>query len=194
MATRRTNLGLKTRGACLMRSGALSWLAVVRRAEDGFFTAPHDPPLDMGSTFSVRAIAGLPRTTQFFRVEVDLDGSPAEDNQVWVVCTALPTGTRPPPAGSSPFDEGNLLRVRSALGVALPDAVLCFTTEDREGFTHLIADPARAPAIAAAVAVVKYYAAWDESDPINVTVNHDEFAVSVSFTETDYRATVSRRD
>ena len=57
---------------------------------------------------------------------------------------------------------------------ALPDATLCFTTEDRDGFARLVGDSERAPAIAAAVAVVKYYAAWDESDPIEVMVNDVE--------------------
>jgi len=71
---------------------------------------------------------------------------------------------------------------------------LCFTIEDRDGFAHLIGDPGLAPAIAAAVAVVKYYAAWDESDPIDVTVNDDQFAVSVGFASTEYRATVCRKE
>ena len=80
-----------------------------------------------------------------------------------------------------------------ALADARTDAVLCFTVEDREGFSRLIADSGHAPAIAAAVAVVKYFAAWDESDPIDVTVNDDQFAVSVGFSETAYRATVRRK-
>jgi hypothetical protein len=83
--------------------------------------------------------------------------------------------------------------VRSARRTALPDAALCFTTEDREGFAHLVGDPERAPAIAAAAAVVKYYAAWDESDPIDVTVGDDEFAVSVGYSEKEHRATVRRK-
>jgi hypothetical protein len=102
----------------------------------------------------------------------------------------VPMGNRKPPPGTGSFDEANLIRVRSALATALPDATLCFTTEDREGFARLVGDPERAPAIAAAVAVVKYYASWDESDPIDVTVNDDEFAVAVGISESEYRATV----
>jgi hypothetical protein len=147
----------------------------------------------MPAQFSIRSVDGMPATTQFFRLHVDLDDLSSTGGEVWVVCTALSTGNRKPPPGTGSFDEANLIRVRSALATALPDATLCFTTEDREGFAHLIGDPERAPAIAAAAAVVKYYAAWDESDPIDVTVTDDEFAVSVDFSEKEYRATVRRK-
>lgn len=176
------------------RPDASSWLATVRRTEDGFFTAKTEPPVNLGPEFSVRSIAGMPSPTQFFRTHVELDGIAPGDAEVWVVCTALPTGSRKLPPGSSSLDQGKLLQVRSALGAALTDAVLCFTTEDREGFARLVGDQARAPAIAAAVAVVKYYAAWDESDPIDVTVNDDQFAVSVCFADTEYRAKVCRKE
>ena len=48
-------------------------------------------------------------------------------------------------------------------------------------------DRERAPAIAAAVAAVKYFAAWDESDPIDVTVADDRFAVAVGASHGEYR-------
>jgi len=172
------------------RTDALGWQATVRRGEAGFFTANTEPPVKMSPEFSVRSVAGMPSTRQFFRVHVELDGITTPDSQVWVVCTALPTGNWTPSFCSEPWDEGQLLQVRAALGAALPDAVLGFTIEDRAGFSHLIGDPERAPAIAAAAAVVKYYAAWDESDPIDITINDDQFAVSIGFAETVYRATV----
>jgi len=101
------------------RPDAFKWLATVRRAEAGFFTAKIEPPVNMGPEFSVRSIAGMPSTTQFFRTHVEFDGIALGDTEVWVVCTALPTGSRKLPPGSSSLDQGKLLQVRSALGAAL---------------------------------------------------------------------------
>jgi hypothetical protein len=66
----------------------------------------------------------------------------------------------------------------------------CFTTLDREGYVQVLCDHGRAPPIAAAVAVVKYYAAWDESDPVSVVVNDKQFAVSVTAQDGAYQALV----
>jgi hypothetical protein len=135
----------------------------------------------------------MPALTQFFRLQVDGAGLASAGVEIWVVCTAVPTGNQKPAPGAKTFDEANFIQVRSALARALPEATVCFTTEDREGFARLIGDADRAPAMAAAVSVVKYYGSWDESDPIEVIVGDEEFAVSVGFTEKDYPTTVRRK-
>jgi hypothetical protein len=166
--------------------------AAVRQLEIGFFTGDAALPVPLSEQFTTRVVTGIPSLTQFFRVNVQLEDQTDADGEIWMVCTALPTGSRKPPPTAMSFDETRLRQVRAALAVALPNATLCFTTEDREGFSRVIADSERAPAIAAGVAVVKYFAAWDESDPINVTVTDEHFSVSVGFEEGAYRALVQR--
>jgi hypothetical protein len=170
--------------------GPTSIPAAVRQLEIGFFIGDAAIPAPTSAQFTTRAVAGIPSLTQFFRIGVRLEDETDIDGEIWIVGTAVPTGSRKPrPTGIS-FDEARLLQVRAALAVALPNATLCFVIEDREGFSRVITDAERAPAIAAGVAVVKYFAAWDESDPINVTVNDEHFAVSVGFSEGAYRALV----
>ncbi len=160
--------------------------------EIGFFIGDAALPAPMSEQFTTRVVAGIPSLTQFFRVDVQLDDQTGADGEIWMICTAVPTGSRKPPPTAAPFDEARLREVRAALAVALPNATLCFTTEDREGFSRVIADSERAQAIAAGVAVIKYFAAWDESDPINVTVTDEHFAISVGYAEGAYRALVRR--
>ena len=173
-------------------AGPVCWVANVRRMEDGFFTAQAAPPRQ-GGQFSIRTVEGMPAFTHFSRLQVDGEGLTSAGVEIWVVSTALPTGNQKPPPGTKTFDEANFIQVQSALVRALPAATLCFTTEDREGFARLIGDPERAPAMAAAISVVKYYGSWDESDPIEVIVGDEEFAVSVGFTDNDYPTTVRRK-
>jgi hypothetical protein len=168
-----------------------SWSATVRRLEAGFFAKDAAPLIEMGQ-FSTRVIAAIPYTTQFFRLQVGLASPPSSSSEIWVICVATPTGNRIPPPGATLLAEAKLDEIRSSLIAALPHAALCFTTEDREGFSRVVGVPDRAVEIAAAVAVVKYYAAWDEFDPITVAVADEHFAVSIAFTENDYRAVVRR--
>jgi hypothetical protein len=166
--------------------------AIVRQLEIGFFSGDDAVPAPMSEQFTTRVVGGIPTLTQFFRVNVHLEDQADVDGEIWIVCTALPTGSRKLPLTAMSLDEGRLRQVRAALAVALPNAALCFTTEDQEGFSRVIADSERSPAIAAAVAVVKYFAAWDESDPINVVVADEHFAVSVGVSDGAYRALVRR--
>ena len=171
-------------------SSPVGWAATVRRLEDGFFVPPVDGelPARMGADFSMRSVECMPCTTQFFRLAVELlhDAQPCE---IWVVFTAPSTGRRKTPAERTPLDDAKLFQARTALEAALPEAILCFTTEDHEGCSRLVGAHDRAPAIAAAVAVVKHYAAWDESDPIVVHIAEEQFAVSVGLSGNAYHVT-----
>jgi hypothetical protein len=167
-----------------------NWSATVRRLEEGFFLGHCAAP--MASPFSTRQITGFPSRTQFFRVQVDVNDCPEACGEIWMVCTATPTGNRAPPPGTTVLSEANLATVRAALAAALPEVMFCFTTEDREGLVRTIGNPSYAASIAAGVAVVKYYAAWDESDPIRVLVYDESFDVSVMASEDMYRASVRR--
>ena len=164
--------------------------AAVRQMEMGFFVGDAAVLAPRSAQFTTRVVSGIPCLTQFFRIDVHLEDGIDADGEIWIVSTAVPTGIRKPPPIDTSFDEGRLLQVRAALAVALPNATLCFTTEDREGFSRVVTDSERAPAMAAGVAVVKYFAAWDESDPINVTVADKHFAISVGFSEGAYRALI----
>jgi hypothetical protein len=160
--------------------------------ESGFFVKNDESPGHAAPQFSTRLVAAIPCTTQYFRVQVDVADLADSSSEIWVVCVAKPTGNRKPPLGARLLDHARLGEIRSSLSAAFPGAALCFTTEDREGLASVVGVPDRAVAIAAAVAVVKYYAAWDDSDPIAVAVADEHFGVSVSFTENDYGAVVRR--
>jgi hypothetical protein len=174
------------------RREAASWAATVRPLEIGFFVKGDELPAHGGGPFSIRPLDGMPSTTQFFRVGVDLEDL-TKSGEIWIVCTALSTGNREPPPGTASLDGARLSQVRAAVAAALPQATACFTIVDREGFSQVLGDRARAPAIAAAVAAVKYFAAWDESDPIEVTVADDRFAVTIDVSQPgEYRVLVRR--
>jgi hypothetical protein len=163
----------------------------MRALDYGFFTGDATAPSQMGQ-FAIRVVNGIPGLTQFFRVDVNVPDLPSSSGEIWVVTTATATGDREVPAGTRTLDEARLSAVRSSLLAAFPDETMCFTTEDREGFLRVIGDQERAVAIAAAVSAVKYFAAWDESDPITVEIADTRFAVSIAANERIYRAVIRR--
>jgi hypothetical protein len=167
-----------------------AWSGTVRRLEDGFFIEREQLPGPGGLDFSKRVVDGIGSTTQFFCVHVDGHNVLAAPEDIWMVCTALSTGHRSPSPDEKPLQEAELAPVRASLVAALPHARFCFTTFDREGYVRVLCNDEFAPPIAAAVAVVKYYAAWDESDPISVVVNDKQFAVSVTAHDGAYHALV----
>jgi plasmid stabilization system protein ParE len=112
--------------------------AIVRQLEIGFFSGDDAVPAPMSEQFTTRVVGGIPTLTQFFRVNVHLEDQADVDGEIWIVCTALPTGSRKLPLTAMSLDEGRLRQVRAALAVALPNAALCFTTEDQEGFSRVI--------------------------------------------------------
>jgi len=137
--------------------------------ETGFFVGDAAVLAPRSAQFTTRVVSGVPCLTQFFRIDVHLEDGIDADGEIWIVCTAVPTGIRRPPSIDTSFDEGRLLQVRAALAVALPNSTLCFTTEDREGFSRVVTDSDRAPAMAAGVAVVKYFAAWEVAEQEQIT-------------------------
>ncbi|HEX2882859.1 MAG TPA: hypothetical protein VHO25_25240 [Polyangiaceae bacterium] len=169
-----------------MSSTSEVWSAVVTQVEDGFFVGQDEVPVP--PQFSKRVVDGIASMTQYFRVHVAPEGVSDPSGDVWMVCTANTTGKRLPP--QKPLVESDLALTRSALLTALPDATFCFTTADREGDVQVLASDGHSHFIAAAVAVIKYYASWDESDPVNVRVNHSQLAVSVTALDNAYRTLV----
>ena len=169
-----------------------TWQATVRSVDDGFFIGDAESSAQMGGRFSTLVVNGIPSPTQFFRVKVDVEDHSASSHEIWVVISATATLNRKPPPDLRLRDDTKLHAVRPPLLAAFPDATMCFTTEDREGFSGVIGEPEHAISIAAAVSVVKYFAAWDESDPITVEIAGAQFAVSVAYTDRIYRAVVRR--
>jgi hypothetical protein len=176
----------------LTQSDPDRWETRVVKVDDGFFIGAAESQSRMGAAFSTRVVDGIPAPTQFFRVGVDVQDHATPRGEIWVVHSATPTGNRRPPTGVQSRDEARLGAVRSSLLAAFPNATMCFTIEDREGFSRAVGEEAHVIAIAAAVSVVKYFAAWDGSDPITIEMADAQFLVSVAYTDKDYRAIVRR--
>jgi hypothetical protein len=132
-----------------------AWSGTVRRLEDGFFIERARLPGPGGLDFSKRVVDGIGSTTQFFCVHVEDHDVLAAPEDIWMVCTALSTGHRPPSPDEKPLQAAELAPVRASLVAALPHVRFCFTTLDREGYVQVLCDHGRAPPIAAAVAVVQ---------------------------------------
>lgn len=168
------------------------WPVTVWKLEGGFFARDRELAAAMQAhRFSTRVIPDIDEATQFFRVRADTGDRLSPSHEIWVMFV------RPPGYAAAlaqvarlPDVHPRLVDLRPYLLAALPEARLCFVTDDRKGYARL-ADPEATPvAFAAAVAVVKYYAGWDESNPIVIAAGHDQLAVSVDFTADRYVATV----
>ena len=168
-------------------------LATVWRLESGFFARDGELAAAMQAhELSTRIIPNIEQATQFFRVRVEISDRAPLGGEVWVVFL------RPPGyaaalarAAQLPDVDPRLVELRPSLISALPDAKFCFVTDDREGYARLVDSEAMSVPFAAAVVVVKYYAGWDESNPITIASDLEQFAVSVGFTATQYFATVT---
>src|SRR6478752_5661112 len=79
------------------------WSGTVRRLEKGFFVERDQFPGPGELDFSKRVVDGIGSTTQFFRVRVDDHGVPDSCEEIWMVCTAIPTGNRPPSPDLEPL-------------------------------------------------------------------------------------------
>jgi hypothetical protein len=170
------------------------WPVTVWKLESGFFARDRELAAAMQAhQFSTRVVPDIGEATQFFRVRVSVPDSPNPSGEIWVVFIRAPGYAEAlARAAQLPDQHPRLGELQPRLLASLPEATFCFVTDDREGYARLT-DPETAPvAFAAAVAVVKYYAGWDESDPIMIAAAHDELAVSVSFTADHYIATVRR--
>jgi len=170
------------------------WPVTVWKLESGFFARDRELAAAMQAhEFSTRVVPDIGEATQFFRVCVSVPDSPNPSSDIWVVFIRAPGCAEAlARAAQLPDQHPRLAELRPQLLAALPEARFCFVTDDREGFARL-ADPETASvAFAAAVAVVKYYAGWDESNPIVIATGDGELAVSVAFTVDHYIATVRR--
>jgi len=174
------------------RSADDVWRVTVWKLESGFFARDRELAAAMQThQFSTRVIPDIDEATQFFRVRADTRDPSSPSGEIWVIFI------RPPGyaaalarAARLPDVHPHIVELRPRLLAALPEARFCFVTDDREGYARL-ADPEATPvAFAAAVAVVKYYAGWDESNPIMIAAGDAQLAVSVDFTADHYLATV----
>jgi len=176
----------------LGRSADQVWPVTVWKLESGFFARDRELAAAMQiHELSTRVIPELDEWTQFFRVRVDVRDSPSPSGEIWVVFIR-PPGYAAALARAAPLPQEHprIAELRPRLLAALPDARFCFVTDDREGYARLADPEATSVAFAAAVAVVKYYAGWDESKPILIAAGHEQLAVSVDFTADSYVATV----
>jgi hypothetical protein len=164
----------------------------VWKLESGFFARDRELAAAMQAhEFSTRVIPEIDEATQFFRVRVDVPDAPNPSGEVWVIFLRT-TGHAAALARAAQIPDvaPRLAQLRPQLLEALPDARFCFVTDDREGFARLAYTEATPVASAAAVAVVKYFAAWDESTPIVIATDHEQLAASVEYTADHYLATV----
>lgn len=170
------------------------WPVAVCKLESGFFARDREMAAAMQAhQFSTRLVPDIDEPTQFFRVRVNL-AEPGISGEVWVVLAAPGyPGALAKPA-QLPAVHPQVAELRPRLLATLPEARFCFVTDDREGFACLAEAEATPVAFAAAVSVVKYYAAWDESDPIVIATDREQFLVSVHFTADHYLATVRVAD
>jgi hypothetical protein len=136
--------------------------------EDGFYHPSGDDPRSVvdASGFRHLPVAGLSATLQFFRVRLVEPGSGTSSEHV-VLSAHYPRLADPV-----------ILSLEAALRPHTAGAALAFTLEDRTGWARARAD-SPGPLAAAAIAVVKACASWDESDPIVVELARRCFDVSL---------------
>ncbi|HYP99072.1 MAG TPA: hypothetical protein VER96_10375 [Polyangiaceae bacterium] len=167
-------------------------LCTVWNLETGFFVrAAEHAPAAQEPAFSARIVPDIDEVTQFFRVRVEVAEPLARTSEVWVIFLHA-DGRASAEARATKRAEASqrLMPLRAKLLATLPNATFCFIVDDREGSARVIEPEARPIELAAAVAVVKYSAAWDESNPILVSAGDAQYAVSVAYTEDRYLATV----
>jgi hypothetical protein len=168
------------------------WPVTVWKLESGFFARDRELADAMQAhQFSTRVVPDIDEATQFFRVRVSVPESTSPSGEIWVIFIRA-AGHAEALARAAQLSDVHprLAELRPRLLAALPEARFCFVTDDREGYARL-ADPETTPvAFAAAVAVVKYFAGWDESNPIEIATDREKLAVSVDFTADHYVATV----
>jgi len=161
-------------------SSSEPWNVTLRSLEDGFFVDETQLQHEMPAQFSWRPIAGLGELVQFFRIRVDADDFVELGGEVWLISSAEPS------------EQARVDDLRTLLGKALPHVEPCFMVEQRDGFARVIGSERRAVVIAAATAVMKYFASWDESNPIVVAIGEQRFAITVGFVGKNYRVAVRR--
>jgi hypothetical protein len=140
----------------------------------------NDRPENVQQDFSFVHVEGLETPLQFSRVRLaPIVGVDSTDH---IVVSAFP----PFPARAIPT------AVRMILPAASPAAV-CFVVQDQIGWASATSVARISPeSVAAAVAHSKIVGAWDESDPIVITVDGDAFQVSGQFENGSWRLEVAR--
>lgn len=154
--------------------------------EVGFFAREAFAP---NPQFVFRRVDDLATPVQYFRVQVTL--AQRDALEVWVVAAAPSSGRATLALHPAPT-PGEVDSLEARIRATLPDALLALWLSDREGHAVVSAPSIHAPAVAATVASVKYYAGWDESDPIIVELSPNRFAVSVTHAHGVYHASVRR--
>ena len=90
-------------------------------------------------------------------------------------------------------DNDSLLGIHAALAGSYPGVLLVFYKSYGEGHATIVhAGEASAHALAAAVAAWSYSGAWDESDPIVVTVNGRKLGCSVQYDDGRWHVAVRK--
>lgn len=160
-------------------SGVDSWNVTLRTLEEGFFVGDAALGAERSAGVSWRVVEGLEAPVQFFRIRTDIDDYPELGGEAWLV-------------SARDVAEEQLEHLGALLGRALPHVDFYFMVEQRAGFERVLGNARRAPVIAAAAAVVRYAAAWDETRPIVVSIGEQSFAASVGFEGKNYRVAVRR--
>jgi hypothetical protein len=135
--------------------------------EDGFYHPWRDDTKSVIDAFAFRhiPIAGLSTTLQFFRVRLVEPSSGASSEHV-VLSAHHPR-----------LADSVITTLDAALRPHTRGVALSFTLEDRSGWARALAD-SPGPLAAAAIAIVKAHASWDESDPVVVELARRCFDVS----------------
>ena len=173
-------------------AGDQVWAGTIWKLESGFFARDREWAVVMQiHQFSIWVIPDIDEAIQFFRVCVEAPDLTDISGEIWVIFLGAPGYAAARAQAAELYGHHPRLGdLRARLFAALPEATFCFVTDDREGFARLVDSEAAPAAFAAATAVVKYCASWDESNPIVIATDRGELAVSVDFTEGHYLATV----
>ncbi|CAN95575.1 MULTISPECIES: hypothetical protein [Sorangium] len=146
--------------------------AQVTPIEDGFLVPPGHPGAGevTPSRFVMLPVPGVEHSPQYFRYSAALQGDPRAFE--FFVLIATPGGDPSAAPGALPHLER-----------AFPSATVALLLDARTGWARASAsaleDAGRKDLAAGCVAAVLAGASWDESDPILVALDEENFAVSL---------------
>ena len=151
-----------------------------RIVEDGFAVPPGTTEKDVSrdGQFRLVKVVGLDRHFQYFIVRLHSNESKKRD--VLVVCAYHP-----------PLSDLELAPNASVMASRYPTHVPAWIREDRAGWARVVCGDADSGELtAAAVAVVKASAGWDEANPIVIETDAERFAVTPTYVDGEWQAEV----
>jgi predicted nucleic acid-binding protein len=143
----------------------------------GFFSG--EPGSSVVSDMPVHLVSGLHRTLQYFRVRLSCDGALSEH----LVVSAF----------SERLGSDETTRIALALDSVRSDAALAVVVDESDGWSEVVRySKVERGLVAAAMALIKTVAGWEETSPIAITVDAERFYVNPELIDREWRADVMR--